>query len=139
MENIKKFNVMFLLNILSNWLDRKKIKLDPNKNYCLDCGACCSHYVVNFPKKESQSNNGWVPVKFTEKFDSKTINMIGRKKYAGSPCICLSGEVGKKVSCDIYESRPSVCRDFNIMSASGVQNSKCKKARKAKGLTPDLV
>lgn len=129
---------MTILQEFKTWWEKDKIKLDPTKNYCLDCGACCAHFVVNFPKKESSVNGGWVPIEFTQKFDKDRMNMLGRKKFKGEPCIALKGKIGEHVSCSIYENRPSVCREFPVMSSTGVQNPRCRSARKAKGLPPDL-
>lgn len=51
-------------------------------------------------------------------------------------CIALSGEVGKHVSCSIYEQRSSPCREFEASWENGEQNLDCDAARAAFGLAP---
>lgn len=128
--------VIFLKEIFG---DKTSKKLDPNKNYCLDCGACCNYFKVFFPKSESSEFGGQVPVEFIEKYDSKNINMIGRGEFkSGVKCKALEGEIGKHVSCSVYENRPSVCRAFEVISPEGIQNPRCRKARVFFGLPGDL-
>lgn len=128
--------IIFLKQIFSNSNGKK---LDPEKNYCLDCGACCNYFKVYFSKKESSDFGGQVPSDFVEKYDSKNMNMIGRQKFkSGNRCKALEGEIGKEVSCSIYANRPSVCRAFEVISPEGVQNPRCKKAREHYGLPGDL-
>ncbi len=115
-------------------------KLDPNANYCLDCGACCQYFKVYFPKEESTEFGGTVPASFVEPYDSKNINMIGRQCFNnGERCKSLKGEVGKSVSCEIYENRPSVCRAFTVITEEGYQNPRCKRARRVAGLPSQLI
>lgn len=129
--------IIFLKEIFG---DKKGPKLDPNKNYCLDCGACCNYFKVYFTKEESSELGGQVPSDFIEKYDRKNMNMIGRQKFrSGIKCKALEGEIGKQVSCSIYENRPSVCRAFEVISPEGVQNPRCKKAREFYGLPGDLI
>ena len=35
----------------------KKEKIDPNKNYCLDCGACCTYFKVLIPNLKKNLMN----------------------------------------------------------------------------------
>ena len=51
-------------------------------------------------------------------------------------CAALAGEVGKAVSCTIYESRPSPCRAFPVYLEDGSANPKCNELRGAIGLPP---
>lgn len=127
-----------MFNHLKNLFQPKK-KLDPNKNYCLDCGACCAYFKVYFPKNESSDNGGLVPAQKITFYDKKHLVMKGREKFRdGNRCSALDGEIGKEVSCNIYENRPSVCRAFEVVYANGKQNPRCRKAREFYGLTPDL-
>lgn len=128
--------IIYLKEILG--IEKRK-KLDPNKNYCLDCGACCMYFKVWFPKEESSEFGGQVPQEYVEKYDKNNMNMIGRGKFKDKVfCKSLTGEIGKEVFCTIYENRPSVCRAFEVISQDGVQNSRCAKARKEAGLEPWL-
>ena len=45
-------------------------------------------------------------------------------------CVALTGEIGKQVSCSIYDQRPSPCREFDIEHAA------CNRARQRCGLAP---
>lgn len=51
-------------------------------------------------------------------------------------CTALIGEVGKAVSCSIYEQRSSTCREFEASWELGVHSPECDKARAAFGLMP---
>ncbi|MDN8032124.1 hypothetical protein QZN17_26515 [Burkholderia multivorans] len=33
-------------------------------------------------------------------------------KCDGARCVALAGKIGQRVSCLVYEHRPSVCREF---------------------------
>lgn len=113
-------------------------RYDPNKNYCMDCGACCTYFKIYFPKKESSEFGGQVPKEMVEKYDRTRINMKGRHLFRGTPCVALTGEIGKNVSCSIYENRPNVCREFEVISKDGKQNPRCMRARREFGLKPEL-
>ena len=47
-------------------------------------------------------------------------------------CVALAGEVGKQVSCNIYEQRSSTCREFEAGSED------CNRARSLHGM-PELI
>jgi Fe-S-cluster containining protein len=51
-------------------------------------------------------------------------------------CVALLGDVGSRVSCAIYELRPSVCREVVPSGVGGVANSWCDRARVFYGLAP---
>ncbi len=117
-----------------------KGQYDPNKNYCLDCGACCTYFKIDFPSEELKSNGGQVPDEYTVESGKGTHVMKGREIFnKGEWCKSLTGEIGKNVFCTIYEQRPSVCRKFDVITPDGHQNPRCKQARKARGLTPELI
>ena len=117
----------------------KREKIDPNKNYCLDCGACCTYFKVLIPKEESNEFNGNVPKEYLEKYDKNRMNLIGRNNFNNKTyCKALEGSVGINVKCNIYENRPNVCKEFQAVSSDGIQNIRCMKARKSAGLDPYL-
>jgi Fe-S-cluster containining protein len=97
---------------------------------CLSCGACCSHFRVSFYWSEA------VPEEFTEKLNSHRCFMKGTGSPDRPRCIALEGEVGVRVACGIYASRPTPCRDFEASYENGVENPRCASARTAKGLAP---
>lgn len=53
-----------------------------------------------------------------------------------SRCISLSGEVGRAVSCNMYEQRSTPCREFEASWEYGEHNQRCDDARAAHGLLP---
>lgn len=106
---------------------------------CQSCGACCAYFRVGFYWREAESENqpNPVPVRLTEDIDSFKRVMIGTNQKQGTKCIALEGRVGRSVSCRIYESRPSVCRNFKASYSDGLTKQKrCDEAREAHGLKP---
>jgi hypothetical protein len=99
---------------------------------CLSCGACCASYRVSFYWAEADdAPGGTVPVPLTEAFTPHLRVMRGT--WARTPrCIALSGTVGQRVSCTIYDQRPSPCRA--VMPGDPY----CQRARARHGL-PTLV
>lgn len=53
-----------------------------------------------------------------------------------SRCVALSGVIGERVGCTIYENRPSPCREFNVHGENGLSNEDCNRARAHYGLPP---
>jgi Fe-S-cluster containining protein len=51
-------------------------------------------------------------------------------------CVALVGTPGERVSCSIYESRSSTCREFDIFNEDGRVNEACTRARAMYGLSP---
>jgi hypothetical protein len=49
-------------------------------------------------------------------------------------CMALRGEIGKSVSCAIYEWRPSACREFAPLASVGKGDDACTEARRRHGL-----
>jgi Fe-S-cluster containining protein len=62
--------------------------------------------------------------------------MKGTNSKHNGRCIALTGEVGKKVACGIYEWRPSPCRNFMASYENGYHNPRCDEARAKYGLRP---
>lgn len=103
-------------------------KIDP-KDFpeCQDCGACCSYFKVYFREEDNPNYK-----KLGDKifFVSKDkIFMKGRETFKGGKCVALEGEVGKHVSCSVYEDRPDVCRKFDRVLPNGKINPRCVQAR----------
>jgi len=105
-------------------------------NPCLTCGACCASFRVSFYWAETSAGqkNG-VPVELTENVNDFYSCMKGTNSKTPH-CIALEGQVGREVSCKIYEQRSSTCREFNIIDASGNIDAHCTKARARYGLLP---
>ena len=102
-------------------------------NPCRTCGACCAHYRISFYWDESsKAPGGHVPVELTEELAPHLLCMKGTNSYPPR-CIALRGDVGKHVSCAIYENRPVLCREFNEYELDGTPNMRCFKLR---GIVP---
>lgn len=78
---------------------------------------------------------GWVPSGLVERVTSVMACMRGTERQPPR-CVALRGDIGTAVSCAIYESRPSACRDFAPLSAVGRGDEACDDARRRHGLPP---
>ncbi|MBM3107552.1 YkgJ family cysteine cluster protein [Pseudomonas sp. P66] len=104
-------------------------------NPCLNCGACCGFFRVSFFWGECESSGGLVPDDLVVQINPTRVAMIGTDS---KPCRCigLEGEIGKGVSCSLYEKRSTPCREFEAAWVDGQPNPSCDAARAAYGLTP---
>lgn len=106
---------------------------------CLSCGACCAYFRVAFywreaePLPEASPN---VPVEYADDLNAFLRVMKGTNKKYSRRCAALSGKIGSAVSCDIYNNRPTPCRDFMASYENGERNIRCDEARLAHGLRP---
>jgi len=89
---------------------------------CQSCGACCS-YSAEWPRfsTEDDAQLDLIPAKNVSADESGM-------RCDGVRCSALTGEVGKRTACGIYEIRPDVCR------ACMPGDDDCLMARKAHGL-----
>jgi Fe-S-cluster containining protein len=95
---------------------------------CLACGACCCAFRVDFSVHETQAFGGSVP-------DGLTVEVtdgIARMRGTDQPvrCAALTGKVGERAACGIYEWRPNPCRELEPGSDG------CERARSRHGLPP---
>ena len=89
-----------------------------SKNDCVKCGACCTQDLdldsyIDAELEEARKIPekyklpmvvyGFVPI--------RTV-LNPRDKPGSSRCMALKGIVGTRVACDIYENRPSTCREL---------------------------
>ena len=100
---------------------------------CTTCGACCADFRVDFHPAELAGGAfawaGGVPSSLTVPVTKQLLRMRGTD--ASPPlCAALSGEVGAKVACTIYDARPSPCREFDT------HHDACARARARHGLPP---
>ena len=96
---------------------------------CTSCGACCASFRVDFSVCETQSEGGSVPDGLWVTVTDHIARLRGTDH--GRPrCAALSGQVGHKATCGIYEWRPSPCREFEEGSDA------CVQARRRHGLPP---
>ena len=100
-------------------------------NACQTCGACCVSLRVSFPTDEvDDRDGGYVPAGMTEAYGS----VVCMRTNAEGRCVALRGEVGRSVTCAIYEWRPSCCREFAPLAAIGQGDDVCNSARRRCGL-----
>jgi Fe-S-cluster containining protein len=96
---------------------------------CQRCGACCAAFRVDFSVLETQSEGGhvpdglWLPV-------TSGISRLRGTDHRDPRCAALSGQVGVRAACGIYEWRPSPCREFEEGSEA------CAQARRRHRLGP---
>ncbi len=96
---------------------------------CLSCGACCACFRVDFSVYEMEEMGGTVPAGLADDINGSTCRMRGTDSVP-IRCAALTGHVGQKVGCGIYEWRPSPCREF----AEG--SDACARARARHALPP---
>jgi Fe-S-cluster containining protein len=51
-------------------------------------------------------------------------------------CVALTGKLGERVGCSIYENRPTPCRQFAASYENGERNPRCDEARQVYGMPP---
>lgn len=96
---------------------------------CLSCGACCATFRVDFAVEELDELGGSVPAGLAVEVNGSTCRMRGTD-HVPIRCAALTGQVGVKAACGIYEWRPSPCREF----AEG--SEACQRARARHQLAP---
>ena len=105
-------------------------------NPCQRCGACCAMFSVVFPLTEADDlPGGYVPVEMTGLLPGQRRIMLGTDKR-NPKCMALSGIIGTRVACRIYNQRPSICREFEISWKNQRRNGLCDRARAIYGLDP---
>ncbi len=94
---------------------------------CQSCGACCASFRVDFSVHELLSQGGTVPDGLAVDVNDTLARMRGTD-HAPPRCAALTGKLGEKVACGIYEWRSSPCREFEAGSDA------CARARQRHGL-----
>jgi Fe-S-cluster containining protein len=105
------------------------VEPQPFPHPCLTCGACCASFRVDFAVEELQDRGGRVPDGLTVEVTAMTSRMRGTD-HSPPRCAALTGQLGHRVACGIYEWRPSPCREFEAGSPA------CNTARNRQGLAP---
>jgi uncharacterized protein len=90
---------------------------------CTTCGACCACFRVDFAVYEMEDMGGQVPT-------GLAVEVNGSTDHVPIRCAALTGKLGEKVGCGIYEWRPSPCREFEEGSEA------CGRARARHHLPP---
>ncbi len=104
---------------------KKMLSQVASSDACVSCGACCANYRVSFYWAEAEL----MPENMVEPLTSVYSCMKGTNQPQVK-CIALQGEVGQQVSCSIYASRSSTCKEVQIA------DDHCNKARIAHHLIP---
>lgn len=78
---------------------------------CTDCGACCAAFRVDFSVFELDSQGGSVPDGLTVDVTEHTCRLRGTD-HTPPRCAALTGKIGERVACGIYEWRPNPCREL---------------------------
>jgi Fe-S-cluster containining protein len=94
---------------------------------CLTCGVCCASFRVDFSVHECDDQGGRVPTGLTDRLNDSLCRMRGTD-HQRVRCAALTGTLGQRVACGIYEWRPSPCREFSEGSDA------CQRARSRHGL-----
>jgi len=84
---------------------------------------------VDFSVFETQAQGGSVPDGLVVEVTGSTCRMRGTD-HSPPRCAALSGRLGERIACGIYEWRPSPCREFEEGSDA------CVRARQRHGLAP---
>ena len=103
---------------------------------CLICGACCASpfigegYIQLDPDEEERLGRSGLPVLEVVPDPEDRIVMLGTKRNGQGVLVCaaLTGRLGRRVACTIYEDRPQLCRQFEAGSPE------CYQARRAAGI-----
>jgi uncharacterized protein len=110
------------------------------ENPCLTCGACCARFRVSFYWGETDAaRGGKVPFILTEQITRYRLCMQGTNQKSPR-CVALKGVIGKHVTCTIYTTRPSTCREFGLrvegdsICVTRVELERCNQARVSWGL-----
>lgn len=98
-------------------------------SHCQTCGACCASFRVDFSVYESEEMGGRVPSGLAMELTDTLCRLRGTD-HTPPLCAALTGKVGVKASCGIYEWRPNPCREFEEGSDA------CAMARRRHGLKP---
>lgn len=74
---------------------------------CQNCGACCQFHISVSVRNDDENLPFLIEQNLVEAADEGHYRM---KLDSNRRCIALTGEIGKSVSCSIYENRPVTCR-----------------------------
>ncbi len=94
---------------------------------CTACGACCAAFRVDFSVFELDSQGGSVPDGLSVEVTDTTCRLRGTD-HTPPRCAALTGRIGERVACAIYEWRPNPCQELEPGSDG------CGRARLRHGL-----
>ena len=94
---------------------------------CLDCGACCAAFRVDFSIHELDAHGGAVPAGLAVALNATLARLRGTD-HVPPRCAALAGRIGERVQCGIYAERPGPCRELEPGSEA------CDRARARHGM-----
>lgn len=97
---------------------------------CLECGACCSTWPVQFHASEVTAALKPHVVPAATKRHRIMCGTEGERPR----CKGLQGTIGDRVRCTLYAHRPSPCRDVLASLERGERDPTCDEARERHGL-----
>ena len=97
---------------------------------CLECGACCATWAVQFDRIEvTRALRPHVVPAAT----SRHVILAGTE--GDQPrCAALKGQIGTRVRCTLYDKRPSPCHEVQASLQDGHRDITCDEARTRHGL-----
>ena len=93
---------------------------------CTGCGACCAAYRVDFDRRDLDAR---FPEALVIDLNEHLLRLRGTD-HQPPRCAALSGRIGERVRCGVYEWRPGPCRELEAGSDA------CNAARRRHGLSP---
>ncbi len=76
-----------------------------------------------------------MPAEAVEDSGGALVSLKGTTRH-NPGCESLGGRIGVEVGCQIYENRPSPCRNFKASYEDGYIHDRCDQAREKHGLRP---
>ena len=100
---------------------------------CQSCGACCvSHPCVGVRASENVDPDLYWNITSETDGVEIVVDRYMRRDGETFACVALEGDLGRHVSCTIYEKRPRSCRHLEAGS------DRCRAIRRAFGFEPFL-
>ncbi len=128
LQRLAELVIIFCMSLKT----QEKLNVHP----CQRCGACCAAFRVSFWRSELSSGGSWqVPLEAVEDSGGSLVSLKGTTQH-NPGCDSLKGRVGDQVTCQIYENRPSPCRNFKASYEEGYREERCDLARSKHGLRP---
>jgi Fe-S-cluster containining protein len=97
---------------------------------CVECGACCATWAVQFDRSEVTAA---LEEHVVEAATPKHVVLTGTEREAPR-CAALRGTIGRKTACTLYTNRPSPCREVMASFEHGRRDPTCDEARRRHGL-----
>ena len=120
---------------LSNTV-RNNVVTPPNAPIpdCLTCGACCqSLFCVGVRPSDKVDAGLYWDITSEGENEELVVDRYLRRDGETLACAALSGTIGERVACTIYETRPKMCHHFDAGS------DRCHAIRRAYGIEPFLT